>query len=130
MLSSHNWDLVLLRSDRHTYCGAGSSNSLYTEQHSAIVYYSTVVLSRCRAIMSDQDALLKPLLRSERTTGAWVIVNHHSYPLDTRSGALDHGNTMEIPWKYYWNTMEVPWNYRKHYRNYYRKYYRNTIEIL
>ena len=34
--------------------------------------------------MCDQHALLLLLLRSERTTGAWVIVNHHTYPLGTR----------------------------------------------
>ena len=43
------------------------------------------------------DALLKLLLRSERATGAWAIVNHHTYRFCIDSGALDHDNTMTIP---------------------------------
>ena len=50
--------------------------------------------------MYDQHALLELLLRSERTTGAWVIVNHHSYPLETRWATNFEGLAGEILGKY------------------------------
>ena len=47
--------------------------------HSTKVLKSTVVLSRCRATMHHQEAVLKLLLCSERATGVLAIENHHTY---------------------------------------------------
>ena len=66
---------------------------LYTQYYSALSHCNIV---RLRAAMRHQHALLKRLLRSERATGAWAIVNHHTDRFWIDSGALDHDNTMTI----------------------------------
>ena len=56
---------------------------------------------RCGATMRDQGALLKLLLRFERTTGAWIIVNHHTYELDTHWTTNSEVLAGEILGKYF-----------------------------
>ena len=60
-----------------------------------------------------KNALLKLLLGVERATGAQAIVNHHNYRFRIDSGAVDHGNAMEIPWKYIFPT---PCKFQSHIR--------------
>ena len=50
--------------------------------------------------MREQDALLKLLLRSERATGALVIVNHHKFRLGTHWATDSEVLVVEILWKY------------------------------